>query len=308
MTTTEHKGAVPAAVAPRKDPVRTANYLLYGAIAGICSKTATAPLERLRILQMVEHLHGGEGRYQGILRPLLIIAREEGIRGYWKGNATNVVRIIPTSAARFYTFEIYKTFLRRFVRRDQLNTGEVLLASASAGTTAAVVTFPMDFVRTRLTVQTAGNTYYRGVTNAVLSIYRQEGLLGFYKGVTAAVLNTAPYIAINFTTYEKLKEYTQAGGGSPGTVLSLAMGAIAGTLATTISYPADLIRKRIIVQEMGGKEGTYGGISDAVKKIMREEGPKGFYRGLTATYLKVVPSTAVTWWVIELCRSLSTNP
>jgi solute carrier family 25 phosphate transporter 23/24/25/41 len=121
------------------------------------------------------------------------------------------------------------------------------------------------------------------------------------------------------------------------------MGAIAGTLATTISYPADLIRKRIIVQEMGGKEGTYGGISDAVRKvprsrplrgllvhlklspregltggyyvhsslvrqIMREEGPKGFYRGLTATYLKVVPSTAVTWWVIELCRSLSTNP
>ncbi len=101
----------------------------------------------------VEHLHGGEGRYRGILRPLLIIAREEvsafhtrrrvlsslslsltrqrrvcvlrviqGIRGYWKGNATNVVRIIPTSAARFYTFEIYKTFLRRFVRRDQLNT------------------------------------------------------------------------------------------------------------------------------------------------------------------------------------------
>lgn len=92
--------------------------------------------------------------------------------------------------------------------------GEVLLASASAGTTAAVVTFPMDFVRTRLTVQTAGNTYvceaslhcrvvllltgqvmcacarryYRGVTNAVLSIYQQEGLLGFYKGVTAAVL------------------------------------------------------------------------------------------------------------------------
>lgn len=55
--------------------------------------------------------------------------------------------------------------------------------------------------------------------------------------------------------------------GSPGTVLSLAMGSVAGTLATTVSYPADLIRKRIIVQEMGGKQKTYGGIIDAIVKV-----------------------------------------
>lgn len=85
--------------------------------------------------------------------------------------------------------------------------------SACAGTTAAVVTYPMDFLRTRLTVDRSALAYmrfmalagsyllqrtlmvpnrrfghYRGAVNAIRSIYRHEGFLGFYKGVTAAIL------------------------------------------------------------------------------------------------------------------------
>jgi len=277
----------------------------------------------------VEHLQGGH--YRGILSPLLGIAKDEGIRGFWKGNGANVLRIIPTSAVRFYSFESYKKLLRQLLRKEDLQTvkhtslfpppiwsssamcchslqwsarlnkqRELLVASACAGTTAAVVAFPIDFVRTRLTAQTSSNKYYQGVVNAVVSIYRHEGPLGFYKGIVPSILNTAPYIAINFTTYEKLKN---ALGHAPGPLLSLSMGAAAGTLATTLVYPLDLIRKRIIVQGMGGKERTYQGMRDAVKKIMVHEGLRGFYRGLVVTYLKVVPSTAVTWCVVELFKS-----
>jgi len=83
--------------------------LMAGGVAGAVSRTTVAPLERLKIIYQVQaQTPGHTPKYSGIFHSLKIIWQEEGIRGYFKGNGVNCVRIFPTSAIQFYTYESYK--------------------------------------------------------------------------------------------------------------------------------------------------------------------------------------------------------
>eukprot|EP00878_Enallax_costatus_P015632 GHUV01016376.1.p1 GENE.GHUV01016376.1~~GHUV01016376.1.p1 ORF type:complete len:137 (-),score=11.95 GHUV01016376.1:90-500(-) len=87
-------------VAPTWDQV--CKSLIAGGVAGGLSRTAVAPLERLKIPMQVQ---GNEKIYRGVWQGLLHMARTEGVRGMMKGNWTNCVRIIPNSAMKFFTYE-----------------------------------------------------------------------------------------------------------------------------------------------------------------------------------------------------------
>jgi hypothetical protein len=87
--------------------VKSVKHFLAGGIAGAISRTAVSPLERMKILFQLQGL-GAVDRYRGIIATLGKILREEGIRGYFKGNGTNVIRIVPYSAIQFASYERYK--------------------------------------------------------------------------------------------------------------------------------------------------------------------------------------------------------
>ena len=105
-------------------------HLVAGGVAGAVSRTAVSPLERMKILyqlqvrgrgrergrereretispQKVEAVKG-ERKFQSLASSLRLIGREEGVRGYFKGNGTNVMRIIPYVAVQFAAYEEYK--------------------------------------------------------------------------------------------------------------------------------------------------------------------------------------------------------
>lgn len=85
--------------------LNTFKALSAGAFAGALSRTITSPLERLKVLKQVQ---SSSHKYDGVVRALARMYQEEGLRSYWKGNGTNVVRIAPFSAIQFVSFDIYK--------------------------------------------------------------------------------------------------------------------------------------------------------------------------------------------------------
>ncbi|KAG5036879.1 hypothetical protein JHK86_017719 [Glycine max] len=252
--------------------------LVAGGVAGGVSRTAVAPLERLKILLQVQNPHNI--KYNGTVQGLKYIWRTEGFRGLFKGNGTNCARIVPNSAVKFFSYEqaskgILHLYQQQTGNEDaQLTPLLRLGAGACAGIIAMSATYPMDMVRGRITVQTEASPYqYRGMFHALSTVLREEGPRALYKGWLPSVIgvnqaiflgasvriNTLvlsfpqiPYVGLNFAVYESLKDYlikSNPFGLVENSELSvttrLACGAAAGTVGQTVAYPLDVIRRRM---------------------------------------------------------------
>jgi solute carrier family 25 phosphate transporter 23/24/25/41 len=282
-----------------------------GGLAGACARTATAPLDRIKLLFQVQAVAaasggvtGGARAYTGVGQAAAKILREEGLLAFWKGNGVNVVRVLPYSAAQLASNDAYKRFLAArpgggvLGAEGELSVPARLLAGACAGMTATALTHPLDTVRLRLALP---NHPFKGAGDAFATIARTEGFLAFYRGLAPTLVGIAPYAAINFASYDLLKRSLYGGDGShkPGKWASnLGVGALAGTLAATACYPLDTVRRRMQL-----KGSPYRSQADALATIWRTEGMRGFYRGWSANTIKVVPQNAIRLVSYEALKS-----
>jgi len=227
--------------------------------------------------------------------------REEGPLSYWKGNGTNIVRIAPYSAIQFYAFDAYKRMLMPNPI-EQTSTLLLLTAGAMSGMTSSLVCYPLDLVRSFLTVQTDGR--YSGMLNTIAVIYRTHGFLGLYRGLIPTMLGIAPYVAINFTTFDTLKRYYLPERSSRYfDLINLGLGACAGFTAAGLTYPTDVIRRRIQLQGFKGTDlPKYSNTLDCIRVVYKQEGIHGFYKGMIPCFLKVVPSMAIAFATYERLR------
>ncbi|KAL6560308.1 Mitochondrial adenine nucleotide transporter adnt1 [Orobanche gracilis] len=279
-----------------KEDIRPTKYQVYsicrslvaGGVAGGVSRTAVAPLERLKILLQVQNPHNI--KYNGTV---------QGLKGilymYQQQTGNDDAQLTPV--------------LR-------------LAAGACAGIIAMSATYPMDMVRGRLTVQTEKSPYqYRGMFHALSTVLREEGFRALYKGWLPSVIGVVPYVGLNFAVYESLKDYLikskflgLVDDNELGVVTRLACGAAAGTVGQTVAYPLDVIRRRM--QMVGWKNASsivtggtkapleYTGMIDAFRKTVRHEGFRALYKGLVPNSVKVVPSIAIAFVTYEQVKEL----
>ena len=146
-----------AASAPTTAPAKAAHLhcLLAGGIAGVVSRTSVAPLERVKILFQVQGLssQGAPPRHTSVARSITSIARAEGVGGLWRGNGANCVRVFPSSACQFWAYAELK---RRMFGGREPGPHERLVAGGLAGAAAQTITYPLDFIRARLSTDLAG--------------------------------------------------------------------------------------------------------------------------------------------------------
>lgn len=280
-----------------------------------------APLERLKILMQVQG--GGRGdasrAYTGVWQGLTRMARTEGLRGMFKGNWTNCVRIVPNSAIKFFTYEelsrLSSERLRETTGSGELTPALRLGAGAGAGIVAMSATYPLDMVRGRLTVQEGRSVQYEGIVHAAREILKHEGPLAFYKGWLPSVIGVVPYVGLNFGVYETLKaallkSYGMRDERELSVGARLACGAAAGTTGQTVAYPFDVARRRLQVSGWAGaadlhadgrtgSAAAYKGMVDCFARTVREEGAGALFKGLWPNYLKVVPSIAIAFVTYE---------
>ncbi|ORY65549.1 mitochondrial carrier domain-containing protein [Pseudomassariella vexata] len=282
-----------------------------GGVAGAVSRTVVSPLERLKILYQVQS--AGRNEYQmSVGKALRKMWREEGWKGFMRGNGTNCIRIVPYSAVQFGSYNLYKKHFFEKYPGAGLGPVERLLCGGVAGITSVFFTYPLDIVRTRLSIQSASfaalggkpKDKLPGMWPTLVAMYKQEGgLAALYRGILPTVAGVAPYVGLNFMTYEFVRKYlTPEGDKNPSASRKLLAGAVSGAVAQTCTYPFDVLRRRFQINTMSGMGYQYKSISDAVRVIVTQEGIRGLYKGLMPNLLKVAPSMAANWLSFEMTR------
>merc|ERR1719251_503547 len=169
------------------------------------------------------------------------------------------------------------------------------------------MTNPIWVVKTRLCLQSGDQVktasrsdplVYRGFTDALFKIWRHEGLRGLYSGFVPGLFGVS-HGAVQFMAYEELKNmyhnyYNQDITTKLGTIEYLSFAAISKLVAALTTYPYQVVRARLQDQQ-----NKYAGSLDCISKILKLEGLKGFYKGLSPNLLRVVPATMITFVVYE---------
>lgn len=282
---------------------------MAGGIAGAISRTVVSPFERAKILLQLQK-PGQVQKYKGMFPTIAKMYKEDGWRGMFRGNLLNCIRIFPYSAVQYAVFEKCKHAIRQQTNGNILPTLERLISGSIGGIVSVYVTYPLDLIRVRLTIlrasmasmghsQLSYSTSSNLVWGAFKEVVKNEGgIRALYKGVVPTTLGVAPFVAINFTLYEKLREFmAESPRDFSNPLWKLSAGAFSSFFGGVIIYPLDVLRRRYQVASMGGGEMgfQYRSVAHALVSVFTELGFFGAYRGLTANLYKIVPSVAVTW-------------
>lgn len=159
------------------------------------------------------------------------------------------------------------------------------------------------------------------------TMYKSEGgFVALYRGLGPTLAGVAPYVGINFATYEAMRKVvTPEGEENPGAIGKLVAGGVSGAVAQSITYPFEyvhftrmslgsdtdsihsVLRRRFQVNTMSGLGYRYKSFGDAIRVIIKGEGVRGLYKGLTANLLKVAPSIGASFLSYEIARDLLTG-
>lgn len=228
---------------------------ILGGLAGSISKTATSPLERLRVYYQTGY-PGGESvsaERNQMRDAVKRIYQEGGLTAFWRGNLLNCIKIAPETAINFAVFDRAQNYFKE--TRGNVGNLERLTNGAIAGIVSQASVYAIDTIRTRMmsnldATSVGGNHPPASVRAVFREIQAQSGIAGFYRGIVPASIGIAPYSAIYFWSFETLKSWYahKSGLESAGSYAILGMGSVAAIVAGVSTYPFGLIRTRMMAQ------------------------------------------------------------
>ena len=187
--------------------------------------------------------------------------RKQGMLAFFKGNGSNVFKIIPETAIQFFAYDTIKSFTCKDIKNP--TTFERLKSGALAGVTAQSCIYPLEITRTRLALS-QDKSKYKGIFHCMRTIVKEEGFFALYKGWTASIYGIIPYASTNLALYNTFKaRFTKDSHSKPSTLTILSCGASAGMIAQFVAYPFAIIRTKLQSQGMMNTKVQYKGFSDA---------------------------------------------
>jgi len=267
---------------------------IAGGVAAAVSKTAVAPIERVKLLLQVQHVSkqiAEKDRYKGIVDCFVRIPKEQGIAAFWRGNLANVIRYFPTQALNFAFKDKYKqVFLGGVDKKTQFwrYFAGNLASGGAAGATSLCFVYPLDFARTRLAadVGKGGSREFNGLADCLGKVYKKDGLGGLYRGFGVSVQGIIIYRAAYFGFFDTAKGMLPNPKTTP-LVVSWMIAQVVTTVSGIISYPFDTVRRRMMMQS--GRpvaERQYASTMDCWRKIAAQEGSKAFFKGAFSNVLR----------------------
>jgi solute carrier family 25 (adenine nucleotide translocator) protein 4/5/6/31 len=274
---------------------------LAGGTAGAISKTAVAPLERVKLLLQTQDVNqkitqGGK-KYKGFGDCFIRCVREEGAISLWRGNWANVLRYFPTQALNFAFKERYQKMFANY--NPVLNPYKFfagnLFAGGMAGATGLLFVYPLDFARTRLGVdigKSLNERQFKGMNDCIAKIYRADGIQGLYRGFAISVAGIFVYRAFYFGGYDAGKKFMFGDDPNPSILYRFLFAQFITSSSEFLAYPLDTIRRRLMMQS-GRGDIIYRGTVDCARKIAVNEGLTAFFKGNLSNIYRSVGSSLV---------------
>lgn len=266
---------------------------LVGGISAAISKTAVAPIERVKLLlqnQAASTQITADKQYKGIVDCFVRVAKEQGVTSMWRGNLANVIRYFPTQALNFAFKDTFKRYLNPFDKGAEpvkFFVGNILSGGA-AGASSLCFVYPLDFARTRLAVdvgKAGGERQFNGLGDCLLKIFKSDGPLGLYRGFGISVMGIIAYRGAYFGLFDTGNAILFGEGKTQNFFAMWAFAQTTTTLAGIISYPLDTVRRRLMMQS-GRKDKMYSGTIDCFRKIAANEGANAFFKGAASNVLR----------------------
>lgn len=204
----------------------------------------------------------------------------------------NVIRYFPTQALNFAFKDTYKTMFPNYNPKTQ--PGWFFLSNmasgGAAGATSLTFVYPLDFARTRLAADVkggkkGGDREFNGLVDCLQKIYKSDGPIGLYRGFIISVIGIIAYRASYFGMFDTGKVLLFKDHKKANIFAVWAFAQFVTVVAGVTSYPLDTVRRRLMMQS-GRSDVMYTGTMDCFRKILKNEGPKAFFKGSLSNVLR----------------------
>merc|ERR1712045_1054750 len=269
------------------------------------AKTCTAPIERVKLLIQTQDanpkiISGEVKRYTGIVDCFTRVSKEQGVKAFWRGNFTNIIRYFPTQAFNFAFKDGIKALFPKADKKTEF--GKFFLINVCSGGLAGagslMIVYPLDYARTRLASDVgAGKQQFNGLLDCLKQTVAAGGIKSVYNGTGVSVMGIIPYRGAYFGLFDTLSGYNPYQKSENGLLRASSKFACAQTSAIAagyVSYPFDTVRRRLQMQsELPESEWVYKGTADCFGKIVKEEGTSALFKGAGANALRTVGAALV---------------
>lgn len=274
------------------------NFALSG-VAAVVSKTAAAPIERVKLLVQNQDEMIKQGKltepYKGVIDCTARTFKTEGLIPFWRGNLANCIRYFPTQALNFaFKDKIKMMFKQKKEDPYLVNFTKNIASGGFAGAMSLCFVYSLDFARTKLANDTksakkGGEREYNGLVDVYRKTLKSDGIQGLYRGFVISCVGIIVYRGCYFGFYDSLKPIIL--GDDAGLFTSFCLGYGVTVTSGLISYPIDTIRRRMMMTS--GQAVKYKGSIDCTVQILKNEGFMSMMKGAGANILRGVAGAGV---------------
>merc|ERR1712002_1188372 len=274
------------------------NFMLSGVAAGV-SKTAAAPIERVKLLVQNQDEMIKQGRldkpYKGVIDCTTRVFVTEGFLPFWRGNLANVLRYFPTQALNFaFKDQVKAVFATPKTASKGRKFATNIASGGCAGTMSLIFVYSLDYARTRLANDAKGGAkggerQFNGLIDVYRKTLKSDGIQGLYRGFGISAVGIFVYRGLYFGLYDTLKPILIGDGGS--IALSFLLGWVITITSGLMSYPIDTIRRRMMMTS--GAAVKYKSSIDCGAQVIKNEGFISLMKGAGANILRGVAGAGV---------------
>jgi len=274
-----------------------------GGVSAAVSKTAAAPIERVKLLIQNQDEMIKSGRlatpYKGIGECFSRVISEEGFVSLWRGNTANVLRYFPTQALNFAFKDQFKRMFGYNAAKDgywKWFAGN-LASGGAAGACSLFFVYSLDYARTRLandnkaSKKGGGERQFNGLVDVYRKTIATDGIQGLYRGFNISCVGIIVYRGLYFGMYDSLKPVVLTGNMKDSFLGSFFLGWCITIGAGLASYPIDTIRRRMMMTS--GEAVKYKSSMHAFNEIVKNEGMKSLFKGAGANILRAIAGAGV---------------
>jgi len=270
--------------------------LAAGGIAGAVAKTMTAPMEKVKLAIQNQDsnpriVSGEMPRYTGMGDCYARHIKELGITSLWRGNVANCVRYVPTAAFNL----AFKDTIKRAFPKYNKNTdfgkfaASQIASGAAAGGVTNTLVYPLIYVRTVLGADIGKVKKFNGMADCLVKTAKSGGFLSLYNGIGPSTMGIVVYRGAQFGLQDIVKAFNpwQQEVTARGLISKFCVAQLAVSVSGIAAYPFDTMQRRLQIEaSKPADQKMYTSMPDCFKKILKNEGPKGFFKGAFANILR----------------------